>query len=327
MRGLRRIADRTKYDAKSAWATGSDQSVREILGVPSLHCILLQRRLLLLASVLRNRSNALVSILSAKANDGSPLPWVRLVREDLMQMASCNADKMRELGDPLVNFDAWAEVAKSYPFEWRALVKRCDLTSMNLDATARARSASGEWGSQPVLRHVCAQCNAGFPTFKALESHKRAKHKSRTPLSNLIGSSNVCPCCHTAFSCRARLLAHVSEKRNRGSRQYSCNTILLAGLVQPPSAANLAIAFDEDKEARSAARKSGHTVPLSQSLAKRPRTGSSVLAQQISRKRKLVAGDPVAQLPENAVFLDQLRPKRRLRTKTSQELILMQHIT
>jgi hypothetical protein len=39
MRGLRRIADRTKYDAKSARATGSDQSVREILGVPSLSSV------------------------------------------------------------------------------------------------------------------------------------------------------------------------------------------------------------------------------------------------------------------------------------------------
>ena len=76
MRGLRRIAACAKYDAQSAHVAGSDASVRTLLGVPSLQCIIMQRRLLLLASVLRNGSVRLVSLLAAYGRGGQQLPWV-----------------------------------------------------------------------------------------------------------------------------------------------------------------------------------------------------------------------------------------------------------
>ena len=326
MRGLRRIADKTKFDTTSAHANGSDHDVRAVLGAPSLQCILLQRRLLLFASVLRNGSRGLKTLLSARARDGTPLPWVRLVRSDLQHLASFNADKVTELGDPLQNFDAWAYVAAGYPREWRALVKRCQFTSMDLDVASKVRCNAGEWGSQPILGHTCTLCSASFATAKALESHRRVRHKMRAPLATLVGSSKVCPCCHTEFSSRPRLLAHISEKRNRGNRLYSCNSILAAGLVQPPQNSDLEAAFAADREARTAARKAGHTVPLSECLAKRPRTGTSVLAQQTARKRLRDAGVAVTTLPTNALFLDELKPLKRMRTKSSQELVVLQHL-
>jgi exonuclease III len=327
MRGLRRIADKTKFDAVSAHANGSDSYVRTLLGAPSLQCILLQRRLLLFATVLRNGSRSLSTLLSARGRDGSPMPWVRLVRNDLQHLARCCADKMSELGDPLENFEAWASVAVHFPREWKSLVKRCHLTSMELDANSQKKFDPGHWGSQPPLSHSCLVCEAAFSTAKALESHRRAKHKSRAAFSTLLGSSKVCPCCHTEFSSRPRLLAHVSERRNRGGRRYSCNTLFATGLVHPPSHDELQSALEADKETRSLARKSGHTVPLSECLAKRPRVGTTVLEQQRARKRMLEAGHSVTSLPANALHLCDLRPRKRFRSKSSQEEVVLQHIS
>ena len=54
MRGLWRIATMSRFSAESALAAGSDQLVREELGVPSLHCLIVQKRLMLAASVLNH---------------------------------------------------------------------------------------------------------------------------------------------------------------------------------------------------------------------------------------------------------------------------------
>jgi hypothetical protein len=249
-----------------------------------------------------------------------------MVRGDLQRIASFHANKLAELGDPLVRCDEWATMIISFPSEWRELVKSCHYNSMELDVASKPKTKPGEWGTQPHPVHRCATCNGTFPTLKALEAHKKAKHKTRAQFSSLIGASRVCPCCHVEFSSRTRLLAHISEKRNRGGRLYSCNTLMAAGMVMPVDQAELRTALESDKLARTLARKAGHTVPVSESLAKRPRVGTSILQQQLCRRKRLAAGDPLPALPNNALYLRELKPVRRVRAKTSQDSIIVQHI-
>ena len=248
------------------------------------------------------------------------------MRSDLVRMANFHYKKLAELGDPTECAEKWASLILNFPGEWRALVKALSFNSMELDVASKTRSSPGEWGSQPLYEHKCTVCNSTFASLKALQAHERARHRKRTKLASLVGSSKVCPCCHVQFSTRSRLLAHVSEKRIRGARSYSCHTLMSAGLVPAVGTEELNTALAADTAARTEARKAGHTVPISMSLAKRPKTGTSVLEQQRGRKHKLSAGDEVTTLPPNAVFLDELKPLKRVRTKTSQEMIVMQHV-
>jgi hypothetical protein len=198
---------------------------------------------------------------------------------------------------------------------------------MELDVGSKMKTKPGEWGSQPVLAHRCSACGASFANAKALESHRKAKHKTRAAFTSMIGSSRVCPCCHVEFSTRTRLLAHISEKRNRGGRKYSCNMLFAAGLVRPLGEDELSSAYAADTEARTLARKAGHTVPITENLAKRPKVGTTVLEQQLNMRKRNAAGVVVPTLPSNAVQLDKLRPLKRARAKTSQEDVILQHVS
>ena len=326
MRGLRRIADCLRFSAESAHASGSDAYVRTLLGAPSLQCIIMQRRLLLLASILRNGSSRLVSLLAARGRDNQPLPWVRMISGDLQRTASYHANKFAELGDPLEHCNEWAAMITRFPGEWRELVKGVHYTSMELDVASRPKTNPGEWGSLPPAMHKCTSCGSSFPSAKALEAHRKAKHKTRAAAAKKVGMSRVCPCCHVQFSTRSRLLAHASEKRNRGSRAYTCSMLFATDLVKNLDDAELATAFEDDKQARTSARKSGHSVPISESLAKRPKVGTTILEQQRARKRKSAAGLEVVILPPNAVQLDDLHPLKRICTKMSQNQVILQHI-
>jgi hypothetical protein len=204
MRGLRRIAACSKYDAETAHAAGTDARVRALLEAPSLQCTLMQRRLLLLASVLRNGSPRILSMLAARGQGGQLLPWVRLVCNDLKRLAEFHGDKLEELGDPSENGSRWASFIVDFPRAWRELVKSVFYNTMEGDMAAKSKSGSGEWGSCPPAAHKCLRCSCSFPTAKALDTHMKSKHKARAPAARKIGLSLVCPSCHVKFSTRSR---------------------------------------------------------------------------------------------------------------------------
>ena len=327
MRGIRRIAACLKFNAESAHVAGSDSFVRSLLGVPSLQCILMQRRLLLLASVLCNGSSRLTLLLSVIATGRRSLPWVKLIRDDLKRLATYHGSKMKELGDPIQHGKEWALFIQNFPREWRELVKAVFYNTMDMDVAAKPKTAPGEWGSQPLAAYACSRCSCTFRTARALEAHAKAKHKTRAPAAPKIGLSTICPGCHVDFNTRSRLLAHASEKRNRGRRAYSCSMLFASDLIKPVHVDEFSTACEADKRSRTAGRKAGHTVPLSQALAKRPRVGVSVLEQQLERKRKSAEGAEVTVLPGNAVQLDLLRPLKRARAKTPQDQVVLQHLS
>ena len=99
---------------------------------------------------------------------------------------------------------------------------------------------------------------------------------------------------------------------------------LKAGLVDPVSPEELSAATEADRKLRGLTRKEGHTTPLSTSMAKRPRTGSSIVEQQ--RLFQLMPSALMRRLPTNAVDLLALPPRKRIRVKSSAEVCLQQHI-
>ena len=132
MRGLRRIADAAKFRASGH---GTDLSVRQKLGLPSLQCIISQRRLLLLSSLLRFAPPQLPHLLSfCEGADRRRLPWTQLLIEDLELMASFFHDKLASLGPPSTNGEQWATFIRNYPSQWRQLVKMMCISEMPLDA-------------------------------------------------------------------------------------------------------------------------------------------------------------------------------------------------
>ena len=106
MRVLRRIAGMCKYSGN---CEGSDSKVRAALGAPSLMCLIMRKRLLLVSSVVSHGSDALRAMLSCKSRgvDAMCLPWIRHVRADMHALQVFHAPRLDELGDPGLHSEAW----------------------------------------------------------------------------------------------------------------------------------------------------------------------------------------------------------------------------
>ena len=198
MRGLRRIAARSKFDKQSAHEGGSDHHVRLELNAMSLQCVIIHKRLLLVAAVLRHGPPHLLTMLASYTDnaDRAPLPWVRAVRNDLQRLWEFHRQKLEEIGPPDHAPQKWVDLMVNYPFQWKELVKSMRFTSMDMD------SPKGPAPSELVLPslHTCDTCAAAFVTSKALDAHCRARHKQRSALTKYIGSCLVCPVCFMVFS-------------------------------------------------------------------------------------------------------------------------------
>ena len=314
MRGLRRIANCCRYSKESA--SLPDVEVRKILGVCSFQCLLSQRRLLLLSSVVRFGSDHLKALLSVSGRGHRRLPWVQLVVDDMLSLQRFHKPKLDSLGAPDDQFAAWHDLIKHYPAEWAALVRTMSFASMPLDVASARKSDSSTCSR--AGRYKCTHCSASFGTSKALGSHCRAKHKSRTGLSCYVGLSKRCPVCMVSFSSRTRLLAHVSDSRNRGMRALTCHDVLRAGLCAPVPEAEHSEACQADRALRRTARRSGHTQPLSEAPAKRRKVTSGLVSIEVP--------DREDDVPSNQFQWRSLPPAKRLRSKTPVDAVVSQHI-
>ena len=115
---------------------GTNQEVREILGAPSLQCLILRRRLMLLISVARSGMPHLEALISCRVAGGSPLPWVKLVQQDLCTLAAFHEEKLAELGSPLTNASAWWVFMQAFPGPFTQLIKEVHITTMPLDGAS-----------------------------------------------------------------------------------------------------------------------------------------------------------------------------------------------
>jgi len=195
MRGLRRIAARSRFSVESARAAGSDQLVREELGVPSLHFLIVQKRLMLLASVMKHAPPHVTAMLApcTEDPDRQRLPWVRLVLDDLNRLKNFQAQKLAELGLPSGSPAEWAKFMQGYPSQWKQLVKTLHYFACEYDL--QKASALTTQNATPAWRHRCFQCSRAFRTEQCLKQHDRTKHGKRTCMTAFIGASLVCPVC------------------------------------------------------------------------------------------------------------------------------------
>ena len=271
MRVLRRIANATWSPRKPLL---SDVAVRRLLSVPSIDALILQRRLQHLAAIVQADISALSSMLAvtSRGDDSTRMPWVRTVIEDLSKLAQYHHDKLSELGDPCNHACLWVSFIASYPHEWKTLVSQyksfvsvCDRNHEHAATTANLHS-----------EHICTEClhegsRITFASGKALQCHRRVKHGVRSCLKSFVDDSHTCPVCHTKFSSRLRVIAHLSEKRKRGRASTTCGSKLLTSNCErlPDSVVSSLNARDAS-EVRAAKRK-GRVQPQVSFSAKRSR--------------------------------------------------------
>ena len=307
MRGLRRVANQCRYSATSSRMT--DHEVQRELGAPSLQCLLSQRRLKLLATLLRHAPVQLCNLLASRVHSVA-LSCVQQLIADLQRLRDFHAPKLDELGDVMSCATTWSSFILNYPAAWSILVKQMSVTSMGLDRRITKAPCSINGATDRFACSLCSDC--AFVSYKALQSHMRSKHDHRNVLSQYLDSSLKCPVCCVQFGNFPRLLGHVSDTRRRGSRPLSCNQVLKAGLIQAVPVAAQEAAQRQARQERAEGRKLGQTNPRVLVPAKRPRIGT-IVPSDFSRD---------ASSPMNAFDWQMVRPAKRLRCKTSLDAIL-----
>jgi len=276
-------------------------------------------RILLLSSLLGFAPPHVPSLLSIRAGpEEKQLPWTRLVLSDLELLASFHAARLAELGSPKTNAEAWASFIISFPAQWRSLVKSMIIQDMPLDSPVEKTELPAA-----AARFQCPSCPARFPTEKALASHQRAKHKLRSPFLAYLPKSGVCPICRMQFSSRPRLLAHAIETRRRGRRSILCSDLLRAGLASPLPPDEQEEANQADRIQRGAAQKRGRTQPLSSQPAKRRAVSSTVPPHSYCPKVGFQYLEGEANVPPNAVRWEDIRPRKRLRSKVGLDRVAL----
>ena len=320
MKGLRRIAGMMRFKSTGH---GYNEQVRRELDAPSLQCLIVRRRLLLLSSLSQFAPPLFSTLLAARDSTHTQcLPWVRLVMHDLTTMFFRHAANLAELGDPQHHADRWYFFARDFPIPWKTLVNCMFFHTMPLDRVEEKQAVSFS-----ACSHACEHCSERFASQKALWSLQRAKHKVRSSLESYLPSSGVCPVCRLKFASRPRLLAHVSETRQRGRQRIRCRDLIQAGLVVPLDPADLQAARLSDNLLRKDAFKRGLTQPKSEMHAKRRAISSAVPPICCKRQHGFQYAEFISDgMPENAIWWEDIVPEKRLRTKTPLDVIALDHL-
>ena len=140
-------------------------------------------------------------------------------------------------------------------------------------------------------------------------SHVRRKHEAVSGVSAYVGKSRRCCVCSTLFSSRTRLMAHLTDKRLRGSRKFNCRQVVLnSGFIEKVDVGEYHEAHLQDRNSRRNARKRGHSQPLSLFPAKRAKAGTSMA---------MASNECRDEFPSNLFDWRRLPPAKRLCKKTS----------
>ena len=168
----------------------------------------------------------------------------------LTEFAVLPPDFPQMLADPA----SWLKLMLDAPL-WAKLVAKLFFSESACDPPLAAAHAAAR-------THRCAQCSAAFSSAKALASHSRAKHGTRSSVKAFVKSSR-CPCCGVDFRQRFRCFAHLSD-----SRRPKCREWVLAHCA-PMNAAGVAQLDTELRQQRKAAWRAGSTHPLAEGPARR----------------------------------------------------------
>ena len=259
IRVLRRIAGRCRFQAAG---NVTDSALLKELSKPSMDCLLVRARLRYLRRVCKHSSQALFLLLTLRKGR-KPLPWVTQIISDLhLLKKSVRYHKGRMPG---LN----AEL-----HEWLALFEDQSAWNEAVDRIFFTHSCNDKFsssGQQCVKNYVCDLCAPGpdgsrpaWASQRALESHKRTKHKQLSDMRYYVRADGVCPVCSTAFQSRIRCLAHLSDRRRTKCSDRIRNEQFARIDLATVNELDLA-----DRIARRSAQRSGHSHPIAQGHAVR----------------------------------------------------------
>ena len=145
----------------------------------------------------------------------------------------------------------------------RGELDKCVFSESALDPNADSDHSRVAVGS-----HVCLLCphpRPAFCTMKALSSHNRAKHGQKNEMRYYVNSSGMCPVCNNMYHTRLRVLAHLCD-----SRRARCRSAIQQGRHEASrlSSEQVIVLDSFDNQARTDARKAGHTHPIAQVTAR-----------------------------------------------------------
>ena len=152
---------------------------------------------------------------------------------------------------------------RGHPTAWKELVRGMIVCESTCDQKRHQIALGGPAGASAALK--CGECQVGFPTQRALKMHCRVVHSLRCVPKAYAPGSGQCMLCLKVFSTRLRLIAHLTETRQRGPIA-PCG--LRLGCVAPLPAREVARLDELDREARRAARRKGLTQPRSRGLVR-----------------------------------------------------------
>ena len=281
---MRRIAGACRFGQRGV---PFDDEVRQRLGVPSLQCLIIRRRLSLLVALLQSKTMPLVSLLAAVGDsiDQPRMPWTLLIMDDLSALAEFHRSRLSSLGPPCENAAAWESFITEYPHVFKELIQQFIFGTGAYDVSATRASYDITYGG--VGAFSCVECAAAekpihFATERALKSHARRAHGARNPLRVFLDNTATCPVCEGSYGSRTRCLAHVSEKRCRGKSAVTCPASLESGLYTPLPAVEVERLDVIDRSFRKTARALGHTQPVALAPAKRSRIRGPPLPEKMS---------------------------------------------
>ena len=221
-------------------------------------------------------------------------------------------------GGYILHPEKWWSFIRDFPRAWAQIVAGIRFSVMPCDQQVSLPSPNADVCSGKCS---CSTRSHVFFSERALLSHIRRKHEKISDVSRVVGKSRRCCVCSTLFSIMTRLIAHLSDKRSRGSRGFNCRQVVVAsGFVEPVDDHEYQDAHLQDRASRRTARKRGHSQPLSLFCVKRAKTGMSMA----DASRQCIDGDD--EVPSNMFNWFSLPPAKRLRHKTSSELVMSQWI-
>ena len=321
MQVLLRIDGSCRY---SADCHGSDHDVRCRLGMPSVECMLSRLRLAYLLKILKTGPSSLLAMLHLRSgpDNRSVLPWVELIRSDLLAFYRFHTSKLSALPDPCTHADIWFHFIRTFPMEWSQLVKSFIYHESHVAdgvCVAGANFASNTCCTSVLPELVCNMCGADAPrrifkTNKALLAHQRTVHHFRNPIGRYVDGSGVCPACSVDFGSRHRVVAHLSETRVRAKVRYrTCRDRVLEGEFEPLQEDELVQLLVEHRKQARAAYAAGRSHVVAIKPCRRARLGNQFSAG--ARDHVTVGRGPSQKRTANV--LESVRPLKRLRTKSS----------
>mmetsp|Transcript_132726 Transcript_132726/g.264871 ORF Transcript_132726/g.264871 Transcript_132726/m.264871 type:complete len:539 (+) Transcript_132726:2-1618(+) len=257
---------RTKY---------SDLQVRTLLQVVSIDCLIRQRRLLYFARVARAGIEPLIALLQQRAKDGSRLPWVALLIDDLQILKAFHTKLLDELPCPQHDTNAWWEMAKNYPREWKCLVRKYKTYEDDrVSSFAKRKWREGARDDNQMHEEmVCPECDQAFLDNWRLQSHRWKKHGVKSELRKYIGDHSDCPVCGVDFITRPRLIRHLSETRLRSKkRAKTCRDEFLNSHPLPIDQAVYDQLERRDADVLKKARAAGHGFEIATIRAKKAKS-------------------------------------------------------